>query len=237
MAVPKKKTSRARRNQRRAHHALYGPWPRGLPQLRRAARAAQGLPRVRLLQGPYRGRRRRRLGRVPAGLASAHRGRRPRRRQRPARDRRRRRLCRWRVAARRVRPGRETGSHRARAGRRSPGEHLAAPFRRRRGDGRGAFGDAEGQPRREHRRGAPGWSATVRLTRCSPRVTPGATVAAALLRMGRLEGCRQAGHRDHAPFPFAGHAARRGGHGLLPAARPLEFRYSWGRVRETLLRA
>jgi hypothetical protein len=49
MAVPKKKTSKARRSRR-------------LPQLRPATRAAQGLPRLRFLQGPHGGRRGGHLG-------------------------------------------------------------------------------------------------------------------------------------------------------------------------------
>ena len=91
MAVPKKKTSKSRRNMRRSHHALT---PRGLcrmPELRRAEAAASCLRRLRPLRRPRSGaaQPRRRPEPRPGGRARArerrhhHRPRRHGRRPRP----------------------------------------------------------------------------------------------------------------------------------------------------------
>ena len=223
MAVPKKKTSRARRNQRRAHHAISGPGPRGLPQLRRAARPAQGLPRAAATtraapQSPWKTSR----PRPPIGPASAHRGRRPRRRQRAAGGRRRHLSAARRPAARRIRPRREAGnaiepevgetrlpnvSLRARA--RPSGWTRSPPLR----------SGPIPTPASPWRPDGPRWRGRRVLLRGEHR-RDGCRGAA---KDGTPRRLPQAGHRHDASFPFARPAARCRGHRLCRPQDLLNF--------------
>ena len=85
MAVPKRKTSKSRRDKRRATHAISAPQRERLPPVRAAEAAASRLPDLRHVQGP---RGRAAPHRRSVAHDDPHRGRRDGRRPRPRRDRR-----------------------------------------------------------------------------------------------------------------------------------------------------